>query len=160
MNDLTIAGIEALPCSVPMRRGVRQGLGQAVKPDTVIVRVTTAGGLTGYGESYNGRAPLAIAQTISTTLRDLFTGLDAGETTRVWEVFENRVLANHGTCVAHGYRALKLRLGDTLGRDLERGGWRNRSRPTVTANGGRPGGSPRCRWRRVRTATPATSSGG
>jgi L-alanine-DL-glutamate epimerase-like enolase superfamily enzyme len=181
MSDLAIAGIEALACSVPMRRGVRQGLGQVVKRDTVIVKVTTADGLAGYGESYNGRAPLAITATINTTLRDLFLGLDAGETTRVWSVFENRVLANHGTCaacvcamsgidmalwdirgqaaglplyrllggsaravpayaggfalgyqdpgaladearacVAHGYRALKLRLGDTLRRDLDR----------------------------------------
>jgi D-galactarolactone cycloisomerase len=38
--------------------------------------------------------------TVSTTLRDLFTGLDAFATTAVWDVFEHRVLANHGTCAA------------------------------------------------------------
>jgi D-galactarolactone cycloisomerase len=59
VNELAITGIEALACSVPVRRGVRQGLGQVVKRDSVIVKVTTAGGLTGYGESYNGRAPRA-----------------------------------------------------------------------------------------------------
>jgi D-galactarolactone cycloisomerase len=181
MADLAIARVEAIGCSVPLRQSVSQGLGQAVKRDTVIVRVTTTDGLTGYGESYNGRAPLAVAQTVNTTLADLFTGLDAAATTEIWQVFEDRVLANHGTCaacvcamsgvdmalwdirgkaaglplyrllggssrpvpayaggfslgyaepnavageavrcVADGFRAVKLRLGDTLPRDMER----------------------------------------
>ena len=61
MKDLTIVSVDALPCSVPLRQAVTQGLGQVTKRDTVIVKVTTADGLTGYGESYNGRAPLAVA---------------------------------------------------------------------------------------------------
>lgn len=100
MKDLTIASIEALPCSVPLKQAVTQGLGSVSKRDTVIVKVTTADGLTGYGESYNGRAPLAVAATIDTTLRDLLTGMDASATTDVWARFESRVLANHGTCAA------------------------------------------------------------
>jgi L-alanine-DL-glutamate epimerase-like enolase superfamily enzyme len=182
-DDLAITSVEALACSVPLKHAVSQGLGQAVKRDTVIVKVTTAGGLTGYGEAYNGRAPLAVAQTVNTTLRHLFTGMDAAATTAVWARFESRVLANHGTCagcvcamsgidmalwdikgkalglplyrllggtdapvpayaggfalgyaepaalaeealasVAAGYRAVKLRLGDTLRTDIERTG--------------------------------------
>ena len=100
MKDLAIASVAALPCSVPLKQAVFQGLGQATKRDTVIVKVTTADGLTGYGESYNGRAPLAVAQTVNTTLRDLFTGMDAAATTEVWARFESRVLASHGTCAA------------------------------------------------------------
>ncbi len=181
MADLAIARVGAIGCSVPLRQSVQQGLGQAVKRDTVIVRVTTADGLTGYGESYNGRAPLAVVQTVNTTLADLFTGMDATATSEIWQLFENRVLANHGTCAAcvcamsgidmalwdirgkaagqplyrllggssrpvpayaggfslgyaepaavageavgcvqEGFGAVKLRLGDTLQRDLER----------------------------------------
>jgi D-galactarolactone cycloisomerase len=181
MTDLAITRIEALACSVPLRSGVTQGLGRVTKRDTVVVKITTAEGLTGFGECYNGRAPLAIAQTVDTTLSDLLAGMDAGETVRIWNRFESRVLANHGTCaacvcamsgidmalwdirgkaaglplyrllggsarpvpayaggfalgyaepqaladearacVATGYQALKLRLGDTLARDLER----------------------------------------
>ena len=78
MKDLLIASVEALPCSVPLKQAVTQGLGSVTKRDTVVVKVTTTDGLTGYGESYNGRAPLAIAATVNTTLRDLFVGLDAG----------------------------------------------------------------------------------
>jgi L-alanine-DL-glutamate epimerase-like enolase superfamily enzyme len=97
-TDLAITSIEAIGCSVPLRQAVRQGLGRAVKRDTVIIKVTTAGGLTGWGESYNGRAPLAIAATVNTTLRDLLTGQDAAATTAAWQLFEDRVLASHGTC--------------------------------------------------------------
>jgi L-alanine-DL-glutamate epimerase-like enolase superfamily enzyme len=100
VKDLTIASVEALPCSVPLRQAVTQGLGSVTKRDTVVVKVTTSDGLTGWGESYNGRAPLAVAATVNTTLRDLFTGLSADATTAIWDVFERRVLANHGTCAA------------------------------------------------------------
>jgi L-alanine-DL-glutamate epimerase-like enolase superfamily enzyme len=100
VTDLAIASIEAIGCSVPLRQVVSQGLGQAVKRDTVIIKVTTAGGLVGWGESYNGRAPLAIASTVNTTLRDLLTGRDATATTAIWQLFEARVLASHGTCAA------------------------------------------------------------
>jgi D-galactarolactone cycloisomerase len=181
VKELTIAAVEALPVSAPLRQAVTQGLGSVTKRDTVVVKVTTAEGLTGWGESYNGRAPLAVAATVNTTLRDLFTGMDAAATTAAWDVFERRVLANHGTCaactcamsgidmalwdlagkalgvplyrllggsaravpayaggfalgyaapgavadealsqVAAGYRAVKLRLGDTLHSDTER----------------------------------------
>jgi L-alanine-DL-glutamate epimerase-like enolase superfamily enzyme len=95
-SDLAISSIEAIGCSVPLRQAVSQGLGRAVKRDTVIIKVTTAGGLVGWGESYNGRAPLAIAATVNTTLRDLLTGRDATATTAAWQLFEDRVLANHG----------------------------------------------------------------
>jgi L-alanine-DL-glutamate epimerase-like enolase superfamily enzyme len=98
--DLAIERIEALPCSVPIRNAVFQDLGRAVKRDTIVVKVTTAEGITGYGESYNARAPLAVAQTINTTLYDLFVGMKADETVRIWKKFEDRVLANHGTCAA------------------------------------------------------------
>jgi L-alanine-DL-glutamate epimerase-like enolase superfamily enzyme len=181
VKNLTITSVEALACSVPLRQAVTQGLGSVTKRDTVVVKVTTADGITGWGESYNGRAPLAIAATVNTTLRDLFTGRDAWSATAIWEVFERRVLANHGTCggcvcamsgidmalwdlkgkalglplyrllggvsrpvpayaggfalgyaspgavadealsqVAAGYRAVKLRLGDSVDRDMER----------------------------------------
>ena len=77
VKDLTIASVEAIACSVPLKQAVTQGLGSVTKRDTVVVKVTTGDGLVGYGESYNGRAPLAVAATIDTTLRDLLTGLDA-----------------------------------------------------------------------------------
>jgi D-galactarolactone cycloisomerase len=100
VSDLVITSVEAVACSVPLKHAVTQGLGQAVTRDAVLVKVTTAGGRTGYGESYNGRAPLAVAQTVNTTLRDLFAGMDASQTIAVWDRFESRLLASHGTGAA------------------------------------------------------------
>jgi D-galactarolactone cycloisomerase len=121
MKELTIASVEALPCSVPLRQAVTQGLGSVTKRDTVVVKVTTADGLTGWGESYNGRAPLAIAATVNTTLRDLMTGLDAGAVTAAWDVFEQRVLANHGTCASCvcAMSGLDMALWDLAGKALD-----------------------------------------
>jgi L-alanine-DL-glutamate epimerase-like enolase superfamily enzyme len=47
MKDLTIASVEAVPCSVPLKQPVTQGLGSVSKRDTVVVKVTTSDGLIG-----------------------------------------------------------------------------------------------------------------
>ena len=44
VKDLAIASIEALPCSVPLKQQVTQGLGSVTKRDTVVVKVTTSDG--------------------------------------------------------------------------------------------------------------------
>ena len=57
--DLKITDIKAYPTSFPVKPGdsVSLGVGRAVKRDAIIVKVTTAGGLVGWGESHHGRAP-------------------------------------------------------------------------------------------------------
>jgi D-galactarolactone cycloisomerase len=47
VKDLTIASVEALPCSVPLKQQVTQGLGSVTKRDTVVVKVTTAASAAG-----------------------------------------------------------------------------------------------------------------
>jgi L-alanine-DL-glutamate epimerase-like enolase superfamily enzyme len=152
-----------------------------VKRDAVIVKVTTEGGLTGYGEAHHGRAPGAVAHLVNTTLKQLVLGLCAADVVGVWNRIYQKQLASHGmgaACalamsgldmalwdirgkatgwplyrllggssravpayaggvslgyqypgalldearplIAQGYRALKLRVGDTPKRDLER----------------------------------------
>lgn len=180
-RDLRIARVEAFPTSFPVRERVTLGIGRAVKRDCVIVKVTTEGGLVGWGESHHGRCPGAIGQLINTTLRQLVTGMDAADVVGVWQRIYSRQLASHGmgtACalamsgidlalwdirgkevgwplyrllggasraipayaggislgfqepnalvdeaeqlLAHGYRTVKLRFGDTVGHDLER----------------------------------------
>jgi len=91
MKDLLIASVEALPCSVPLRQAVTQGLGSVTKRDTVVVKVTTAGA-SPVRRGLQRPRPLAIAATVNTTLRDLLVGLDGSSTTAIWDVFERRVL--------------------------------------------------------------------
>ncbi|MEO7402975.1 MAG: mandelate racemase/muconate lactonizing enzyme family protein, partial [Burkholderiales bacterium] len=180
-KDTRIARIEAVASSVPVKSAVTLGIGRAVKRDAVIVKVTTDGGLVGWGESHHGRAPSAIANLVNTTLVQLATGMDSFDVVGVWSRIYSRQLASHGmgaatalamsgidqalwdirgkavglplyrlmggaakpipayaggislgyqppaqlvdearALVERGYRAVKLRFGDTVERDVER----------------------------------------
>ena len=181
--DLRIADVKAYPTSfpVPAENRVALGIGTAIKRDAVVVKVTTAGGLVGWGESHHGRAHTAVAKLIETTLRQLVLGMDASDVVGVWAKIYKMQLGSHGmgagTCLAMsgidlalwdirgqaagmplcrllggtrkpipayaggvslgyqepaklvdearksveaGYKAVKLRVGDTPQRDLER----------------------------------------
>ncbi|HEX5093438.1 MAG TPA: mandelate racemase/muconate lactonizing enzyme family protein [Burkholderiales bacterium] len=181
--DLKITDIRAFPTSfpVPPEHQVSLGIGTAIKRDAVVVKVTTAGGLVGWGESHHGRAHTAVAKLIETTLKTLVLGMDANDVVGVWKKIYDKQLASHGmgagTCLAMsgidmalwdirgkaaglplyklmggarrpipayaggvslgyqplpallaelkrsldaGYKAVKLRVGDSVKRDLER----------------------------------------
>ena len=181
--DLKIADIKAYPTSfpIPPEDRVALGIGTAIKRDAVLVKVTTAGGLVGWGESHHGRAHTAVAKLIETTLKQLVLGMDAADVVGVWKRIYDKQLASHGmgagTCLAmsgidcalwdirgkaagmplykllggarrpvpayaggvslgfqepsklieelhqsisKGYKAVKLRVGDRPGKDLER----------------------------------------
>jgi L-alanine-DL-glutamate epimerase-like enolase superfamily enzyme len=104
--DLKIADLKAYPTSfpVPPENRVALGIGTAIKRDAVVVKVTTAGGLVGWGESHHGRAHTAVAKLIETTLRQLVLGMDATDVVGVWKKIYDKQLASHGmgagTCLA------------------------------------------------------------
>jgi L-alanine-DL-glutamate epimerase-like enolase superfamily enzyme len=104
--DLKIADLKAYPTSfpVPPEHRVALGIGTAIKRDAVVVKVTTAGGLVGWGESHHGRAHTAVAKLIETTLRQLVLGMDAADVVGVWRKIYDKQLASHGmgagTCLA------------------------------------------------------------
>ncbi len=83
---MKITNVEAFPISIPLKaeQQVTLGIGRQVKRDTVAVKVTTEGGLIGWGESHHGRAHLAIATLVNTTLRELVVGMDATNCVGIW----------------------------------------------------------------------------
>lgn len=103
-SSLKIVQVEGIATSFPVKQGVTLGIGRAIKRDAILVKVTTEGGLIGWGESHHGRAPGAIAQLINTTLRQLVVGLDASDVVGVWNRIYQRQLVSHGmgqaTCLA------------------------------------------------------------
>lgn len=182
-KDFAIADVRAWPLSfpVPASNAVRLGVGRALKRDCVVVKVTTAAGLVGWGESHHGRAHTSIAHLVNHALKPLAMGQDATDVQGVWQRIYQAQLAAMGTgaaCamamsgvdmalwdirakavgwplyrllggarkalpayaggvalgwqepqaladearahVAAGYRALKLRLGDSVARDIAR----------------------------------------
>ena len=97
-TDLTITDIKAYATSFPLPKdgNVRLGIGRAVKKDAVVVKVTTAGGIVGWGESHHARAPSTIAKLVETTLKMLVMGEDAADVQGVWKKIYGKQLASHG----------------------------------------------------------------
>src|SRR5215218_49405 len=94
---MRIVGIKAYPTSFPVPGGgPRLGIGQAVKRDAVVVKVTTENGLVGWGESHHGRAHTAIAKLIETTLSQLVLGMDATDAVGAWVKIYKFQLGSHG----------------------------------------------------------------
>jgi D-galactarolactone cycloisomerase len=185
MAELRITDLRAFPTSFPVdpKNSVTLGIGRAVKRDAVIVKVSTQGGITGWGEAHHGRCPGAVAHLVNTTMKQLVVGQDANDITGVWKKVYDKQLASHGmgagACLAlsgidmalwdirgkahelplykllggrskpipayaggvslgyqepaslvdearphvqAGYKAVKLRVGDTVSRDIERVG--------------------------------------
>jgi L-alanine-DL-glutamate epimerase-like enolase superfamily enzyme len=97
-KDLRIVDIKAYPASfrVPKSAQVKLGIGTTIKRDTVVVKVTTAGGLVGWGESHHGRAHTAVAKLIETTLSQLAIGMEATDVVGVWARIYKMQLGSHG----------------------------------------------------------------
>ncbi len=94
---MKIVDIKAYPTSFPVPGGgPRLGIGQAVKRDAVVVKVTTEDGLVGWGESHHGRAHTAVAKLIETTLKQLVLGMDAADAVGVWARIYKFQLGSHG----------------------------------------------------------------
>jgi len=96
--ELRITDVRAFPTSFPIPEAnrVALGIGTAVKRDAVVVKVTTAGGVVGWGEAHHGRAHTAVAKLIETTLKQLIVGLEADNTVGIWDRMYQFQLASHG----------------------------------------------------------------
>ena len=140
---MRITGVEAFPVTVPLppERQVTLGIGRQVKRDTVVVKVTTDEGITGWGESHHGRAHLAVAALVNTTLRELVTGMDATDAVGVWARIYKLQLGSHGmgAATAMGMSGIDTALWDIRGKAT---GWPlyrllgGASRPLVAYAGG------------------------
>ena len=99
---MKIIEITAHPLSfaVPADRQVSLGIGRTVKRDAVLVRVDTSDGRSGWGEAHAGRAPSVIAELLTSTLRPLVLGAEAGDIEGLWDRVYRVQLASHGTGAA------------------------------------------------------------
>jgi L-alanine-DL-glutamate epimerase-like enolase superfamily enzyme len=86
------------------------------------LKVTTASGLVGWGESHHGRAHLAIATLVNTTLRQLVTGMDATDVNGVWSKIYKFQLGSHGmgSACAMAMSGIDMALWDIRGKAV---GW-------------------------------------
>ncbi len=123
MHDLRITEVRAYPTSfpIPAANRVALGIGTAIKRDAVVVKVSTAGGLVGWGEAHHGRAHTSVAKLIETTLQQLVCGMRADDVIGVWEKMYRYQLASHGmgagACLAMS--GIDMALWDIRGKALE-----------------------------------------
>ena len=121
---LRIRDITAYPVSFPIaaENSVQLGMGRAVKKDAVVVKVTTEGGLVGWGESHHGKAHTTVARLVNTTLRQLVVGMDASDVNGVWDRIYWKQLASHGVGAgcAIAMSGIDLALWDIRGKAV---GW-------------------------------------
>ena len=140
---MKIIGVEAFPITVPLppERQVTLGIGRQVKRDTVAVKVTTDEGLIGWGESHHGRAHLAVATLVNTTLRELVMGMEATDAVGIWAKVYKLQLGSHGmgAAAAMALSGIDTALWDIRGKAA---GWPvykllgGASRPLVAYAGG------------------------
>jgi L-alanine-DL-glutamate epimerase-like enolase superfamily enzyme len=121
---MKIVEIKAFPVTVPVppEHRVRLGIGLMVKRDTVFVKVKTESGLIGWGESHHGRAHLAIATLINTTLKQLVVGMEATDVNDVWARIYKFQLGSHGmgAACAMAMSGIDMALWDIRGKAV---GW-------------------------------------
>ncbi len=119
-SSLKITDMEVFPTSfpVPPEDSVTLGVGRMVKRDAVIVKITTAAGIVGWGEAHHGRAPGTVAKLIDSALKPLVLGRDAHDVVGVWQHVYDRQLVSHGlgaaTCI--GLSGIDMALWDIRGK--------------------------------------------
>ncbi len=97
-DALSVRDVQAFPTSFPVdpKDSVTLGVGHTVKRDAVIVKITTQGGITGWGEAHHGRCPGAVANLVNSTLKACVVGQDAHDVTGIWKRMYDRQLGSHG----------------------------------------------------------------
>lgn len=117
---MRIADVQAFPTSfpIPPEARVTLGIGQAIKRDAVVVKVTTDDGLVGWGEAHHGRAPGSVAHLLRTTVRQLVLGMDAADVVGVWGRVYRMQLGSHGmgAATAIALSGLDMALWDIRGK--------------------------------------------
>lgn len=96
VRDFDIMSIEAFPISVRLSDGSRLAIGRAIKRDAVVVKITTRGGIVGYGEAHHGRAADVVAHVVNTTIKDIVMPASALDVVAIWDRIYSWQLRSHG----------------------------------------------------------------
>ena len=121
-SGLIIHEIKAIPISFPIAKNnrVQLGIGNSIKNDAVIIKVTTKNGITGWGEAHHGRCPGAIAHLVNTTIKLLIENKNANDIIDIWQKIYHNQLASHGmgTAACLALSGLDLALWDIRGKAI------------------------------------------
>lgn len=117
---MKITAITAIPLSfrLPAGKTVTMGIGSTSKRDTIIVRVETSEGITGYGEAHPGRSPGAVVSLIQNTLAPMLIGMHATDCVGVSQRVHRMQLSSHGvgSGASLGLSGIDMALWDIRGK--------------------------------------------
>lgn len=96
------------------------GLGNNVKRDLVLVKITCEDGTIGYGEAHHALCPTAIAEIINHSISPLLIGADPMNTEGIWQLVYNHQIATHGagTAAVIALSGIDIALWDVRGKLL------------------------------------------
>lgn len=99
---------------------LRFGVGDVVKRDCVVVKVTCDDGTVGWGESHHALSPTTIAELVNSSLAPLVVGQDPFNTEGIWARIYSRQVQTHGagTAVVIAMSGIDLALWDIKGKVL------------------------------------------
>ncbi len=115
MDADAIAGIETFPLRMPFRAGD----GDAARPpvDSLLVRVTTARGLTGWGEAFGFEATPMARRAVEDLIGPLCAGKDAAQIGPLMRSVQEKLqVFGRGGTVIHALSAVDTALWDIAGK--------------------------------------------
>ncbi|ALS20515.1 MULTISPECIES: mandelate racemase/muconate lactonizing enzyme family protein [Paenibacillus] len=100
---------------------LRFGVGNMVKRDLVLVKITCSDGTIGYGEAHHALSPTSIAELIRSSLAPILIGESPFNTEGIWEKIYRHQVATHGagTAVAIAMSGIDIALWDIKGKMLQ-----------------------------------------
>ena len=96
------------------------GLGNNVKRDLVLVKVTSEDGTVGYGEAHHALSPTAIAEIVRFSIAPLLIGADPMNTEAIWDLVFHHQIQTHGagTAAVIALSGIDIALWDLRGKLL------------------------------------------
>lgn len=119
---MKIASVRADVYSCPFQGvAVTQGVGNMVKRDLVLIRVSAEDGTVGYGESHMGLNPTAIAEVVNHSMAPQVVGQDVFDAAGIWERVYRHQIVTHGLGAGStiAFSGIDIALWDLRGKLLE-----------------------------------------
>src|SRR5690606_30814179 len=99
--SITIEKVEARVYSCDFKNvAMSFGVGNQVKRDLVLVKITCSDGTIGYGEAHHANSPTSIAEIINTSLAPIVIGSDPFANETIWERIYRHQVTTHGAGTA------------------------------------------------------------
>jgi len=119
---LRITGVDVLNLSCRLEEPLRWSTGTALYRNSVIVRLSTDEGVTGFGEADSELAHRALAPTIEQELKPLLIGRDPFDSDRIWEDYFSHAMSAMRLkgLLINAISAVDIALWDIKGKGLGR----------------------------------------